>query len=74
MLMRYKYTAKSAKGFVHHSEDIDPANIEAIAAETYSLTDDLISHFDKAFPNTATRKVLHALQTSREAAYATSAH
>jgi hypothetical protein len=70
MLIRFKYTAKSAKGFAHHVEDLEPANIEAIAEETELVAEDLIVHFDRAFLSTATESVLQALQASREVAYA----
>jgi hypothetical protein len=69
MLIRYKHTAKSAKGFVQHVEDLKPEHIEAIAAEIGLVADDLILHFDKALPTTTTDKISQALQTSREGAY-----
>jgi hypothetical protein len=69
MLIRYKYTAKSAKGLANHVEDLEPERIEAIAVEIRSVADDLVLHFDKAFLSTATDKILQALQTSREGAY-----
>jgi len=72
MLIRYKHTAKSAKGFVNHVEDLEPERIEAIAADIRSVADDLVLHFDKAFLSTATDKILKALQTSREGAYSAS--
>lgn len=69
MLTRYKYTAKSGKGFVHHTEDFEPEHIEAIVTETQQTADDLIAHFDKAFPATASDKVLQVLQSAREATF-----
>ena len=69
MLTRHKYTAKSGKGFVHHAEDFVPAHIEAIVTETRETADDVIAHFDKAFPATATDKVLQVLESARTAAF-----
>jgi hypothetical protein len=69
MLMRYKTTAKSAKGFVQDVEDLQPEHIEAIAAEIGLVADDLILYFDKAFLTTTKDKISQALQTSREGAY-----
>jgi hypothetical protein len=69
MLIRYKHTAKSAKGFVQHVEDLEPEHIEAIAAEIGLVADDFILHFDKALPTTTTDKISQALQISREGAY-----
>lgn len=74
MLTRYKYTAKSAKGFVHHAEDLEPEKIEAIAAEIRLVADELVLHFGKAIPSTATNKLLHAFQTFREATYLARVH
>ena len=48
-LTRYKYTAKCAKGFVHHTEDLHPENIEAIATEIRSVANEFLSHFQTAF-------------------------
>jgi hypothetical protein len=73
MLIRYKYTAKSAKGFVPSIQELEPERIEAIAVETRLVADDLILHFDKAFLSTATDKLLEALRTSREVVYSSSA-
>ena len=56
-LTRYKYTAKSRKGFVHHSEDITPDHIEAIAAEIWSVADEFLAHFEAAFPASNDRKL-----------------
>ena len=50
-LTRYKYTAKSGKGFVHHTEDLQPEHIEAIATEIWSVADEFISHFETTFPS-----------------------
>ena len=50
-LTRYKFTAKSGKGFLRHAEDLEPGHIEAIATQILLVTDDLISHFDNTFPN-----------------------
>jgi len=69
MLIRYKYAAKPAKGFVQDVEDLQPEHIEAIAAEIGLVADDLILYFDKAFPTTTKDKISQALQTSREGAY-----
>ena len=49
-LTRYKYTAKSGKGFVHHTEDLQPEHIEAIAAEIRSVANEFLSHFETTFP------------------------
>jgi hypothetical protein len=65
MLIRYKYAAKPAKGFVQDFEDLEWEHIETIAAEVALVADDLILHFDKAFPTTTTDKISQALQTSR---------
>jgi hypothetical protein len=73
MLTRYKYTAKSGKGFVHHTEDFEPEHIETIVTETQQIAGDLIAHFDKAFPGTAAEKVLQVLQSARAAAFIASA-
>jgi hypothetical protein len=73
MLTRYKYTAKSGKGFAHHTEDFVPERIEAIVTETRETADDLIAHFDKAFPATAADKVLQVLESARAAAIMASA-
>jgi hypothetical protein len=51
MLTRYKYTAKSSKGLVHHTEDLEPEHIEAIATEIWSVADEFISHFETTFPS-----------------------
>ena len=51
MLTRYKYTAKSRKGLVRHSEDLEPEHIEAIATEIWSVADEFISHFETTFPS-----------------------
>jgi len=72
-LTRHKYTAKSGKGFVHHTEDFVPERIEAIVTETRETADDVIAHFDKTFPATAADKVLQVLQSAREAAFNASA-
>jgi hypothetical protein len=52
MLTRYKYTAKFGKGFVHHTEDLEPQHIEAIATEIWSVAEDFVSHFEATFPST----------------------
>jgi hypothetical protein len=73
MLIRYKYTAKSAKGFVHQVQDLVPEQIEAVGQEIRSVTNDLVVHFDKAFLNTARDKILRALETFHEGTYSASA-
>jgi hypothetical protein len=73
MLTRYKYTAKSGKGFVHHTEGFFPERIEAVVTETQETADDLIAHFDKAFPATAADTVLQVLESARTAAFKASA-
>jgi hypothetical protein len=69
MLTRYKYTAKSGKGFAQHTEDFVPERIEAIVIEAEKTADDLIAHFDKAFSATTGDKVFQVLQSAREAAF-----
>jgi hypothetical protein len=73
MLTRYKYTAKSGKGFVHRTEDFEPEHIEAIVTEIQGIADDLIAHFDKAFSSTGRDKILQVLQSARLAAFSASA-
>lgn len=50
-LTRYKYTVQSGKGFVHHTEDLQPEYIEAITMEILSVANELISHFGTTFPS-----------------------
>jgi len=69
VLTRYKYTAKSGKGFVHQTEDLEPENVEAIVTEINGASDNLVAYFDKALPNTAADKVSEALQLAHKAAY-----
>jgi hypothetical protein len=69
MLTRHKYSAKAGKGFVHHTEDFEPEQIEAIVIETRKIADDLITHFDKAFPSTTAETVLQVLESARAAAF-----
>jgi len=49
-LTRYKYTAKSGKGFVHHTEDLIPESIEALATEIRSVANEFLAHFQTTFP------------------------
>jgi hypothetical protein len=68
-LTRYKFTAKSGKGFVHQAEDLEPSDIEAVVTETSEAADDLLSHFETTFPNTSAAAVLAVLQRSHEASF-----
>lgn len=68
VLTRYKYTAKPGKGFVHHTEDFQPDQIETIVTEIQSVGDDLLAHFNDSFRMTKMDKILHALGSSHDAA------
>jgi hypothetical protein len=50
-LTRYKYTAKSGKGFVHQIEDFEPEHIDAIAAQIALVNIDCDAHLSDTFPS-----------------------
>jgi hypothetical protein len=49
-LTRFKYTAKSAKGFVHHIEPLHHEDIDAMADEIGAVTSDLSEYMQSTFP------------------------